>query len=325
DRVRPMPIRLRVVPTPIPGAAPSGGAPPAERAVEFADGVTEIRVGRRPDLELPLPDRALSALHARFVKVDDRWQVEDLGSTNGTRVDGQRLAPGTPRAVAPGAQVVVGQITFVFDGPVAPVVGAEGTATIARRLVGDLFAASPAMATPTLAVVGGVRAGAPLRLETLERRYLLGRAETCDLQLVSEEVSREHAEVVRLWDRVVVRDLGSKNGVRVNDAVVTDRRRLRDGDRIQIGPALLRLSDPTDRYLRDFEAHTEEQEDAEAEPPTATEPFDPAAAPVPAAAGAAEVAPPATGRLGGSRTAIAVAGAVLLIVGAVIAALAFGR
>ena len=35
---------------------------------------------------------------------------------------------------------------------------------------------------------------------------------------------------------------------------LVERRRLRDGDLIQIGPATLRLSDPADRYLRDFEA-----------------------------------------------------------------------
>ena len=262
-----MPLRLRMLPAPSPGAGPDQmPGPTAERAIELPDDTNEVRIGRRPDLELPLPYPALSGLHARLARVDGRWQIEDLGSTNGTRVDGERLAPRQPRPIAPGAQIVLGRITLVFDGTVAAVAGAERTATIARRLVSDLFGASSDMATPSLAIVGGVPAKPPLRLEATDHRYVAGRGETCDLQLVSEEISREHAEIVRLWDGVVVNDLGSKNGVRVNDVVLGERRRLRDGDLIQIGPATLRLSDPADRYLRDFEARapqvsgTEEQE-----------------------------------------------------------------
>ena len=78
----------------------TGARPTAERSIEFPDGTAEIRIGRRPDLELPLPYRALSALHARLVRADGRgWQIEDLGSTNGTRLDGERLTAERSRAV----------------------------------------------------------------------------------------------------------------------------------------------------------------------------------------------------------------------------------
>ncbi len=338
-----MPLRLRMLPAPSPGASPGQPAGPTEeRAIELGDDTNEVRIGRRPDLELPLPYPALSGLHAQLVRVDGRWQIEDLGSTNGTRVDGERLAPRQPRPIAPGAQIKLGQITLVFDGTVGAVAGAERTATIARRLVSDLFAASSDMAVPSLAVVGGVPAKPPLRLEAAERRYVAGRGETCDLQLLSEEISREHAEIIRLWDGVVVNDLGSKNGVRVNDVVVSGRRQLRDGDLIQIGPATLRLSDPADRYLRDFEAR------APRVPPTEDEAVRPPDAAAAAAAQPSEVATSAPPRplapstpaapsvtqrstdstrkqrARSSRTAIAVAAIVLIAIGAAIVALAFG-
>jgi pSer/pThr/pTyr-binding forkhead associated (FHA) protein len=339
-----MPLRLRMLPAPSPiaGLGQLTG-PTEERSIELPDDTNEVRIGRRPDLELPLPYPALSGLHAQLVRVDGRWQIEDLGSTNGTRVDGERLAPHQPRPIAPGAQIALGQVTLVFDGAVGAVAGAERTATIARRLVSDLFAASPDMAMPTVTIVGGVPTRPPLRLEVTDRRYVAGRGETCDLQLVSEEISREHAEIVRLWDGVVVGDLGSKNGVRVNDVGVLERRRLRDGDLIQLGPATLRLSDPADRYLREFEARAPQ-------PPQVPQTED-EAIPAPAASttpGPSEVAtaapsPPATTstpgtpsptqgsihaararRAGGSRTAIAVAAVVLIAIGAVIVTLAFG-
>jgi pSer/pThr/pTyr-binding forkhead associated (FHA) protein len=328
-----MPLRLRMIPAA--GQAGKDQGPSAERAIEFAEGTDEVRIGRRADVELPLPFPALSGLHARLTRSSDGWRIEDLGSTNGTRVDGERLAPGNPRPIAPGAQVVLGEVTLIFDGEVSPVLGAEGTATIARRLVSDLFAAAPGTATPTLSIVSGVPGRPALRLEDLERRYLAGRVETCDLQLLSDEISREHAAFVRRWDGVVVKDLGSKNGILVNEAPVVEQR-LHDGDLVRIGPALLRISDPADRYLRDFEGRAAPRaaEDGEAGGPSGAALSDlqqqgvPVAAPAidtrPLAEPAPPSLPPSARRSSGSRTAMAVGAVVLLIVGAVILILALG-
>ena len=332
-----MPVRLRLLPSPVASSGSSGGRGPTEaRSIDLPDDVAEIRIGRRPDLELPLPYPALSALHARLFRAEAGWQIEDLGSTNGTRVDGQRLPARAPREIGPGAQLTLGQVTLVFDGAVASGTGAERTATIAKRLVSDLFASSPDLAVPSLAITGGVPARAPLRLEVTDRRYLAGRSESCDLRLASEEISREHLEIVRQWDGVVVKDLGSKNGVLVNGALLTGPRRLRDGDTVQVGPALLRLSDPADRYLRDFEAlasknRDEAQDksgsgDVQETSEPGTEPLEPPAsepaAPAPAALSASARQP--TAQIGGSRTAIVIAALVLIVVGVVVAALVFG-
>jgi pSer/pThr/pTyr-binding forkhead associated (FHA) protein len=338
-----MPLRLRMLRAPSPGTGQLAG-PTEERAIELAEDAHEVRIGRRPDLELPLPYPALSGLHARLVQIDGRWQIEDLGSTNGTRVDGERLIPRQPRPIAAGAQITLGQITLAFDGTVGRIAGAEGTATIARRLVSDLFSASGDLATPSLSVVGGVPARPPLRLEATDRRYVAGRGETCDLQLVSEEISREHLEIFRRWDGVVVNDLGSKNGVRVNDVIVFEQRRLHDGDLIQVGPATLRLSDPADRYLREFEdrapqvPRTEDanEDDNVPAPEAATSATSSevandasvaAAAPLSSVAAVTPKTPTPTGASGcrgGSRTAMFVAAVVLVAIGAVIVALAFG-
>jgi pSer/pThr/pTyr-binding forkhead associated (FHA) protein len=331
-----MPLRLRLLPSPAgPSVTGGGRGPTVARSIELPDDTAEIRIGRRPDLELPLPYPALSALHARLLRTEGGWQVEDLGSTNGTRVDGERLAARAPRAIGPGAQLTLGQITLVFDGTVASGTGAERTATIAKRLVSDLFASSPDLTVPTLAIASGVPARAPLRLETTDRRYVAGRAETCDLRLASEEISREHLEIVRQWDGVVAKDLGSKNGVLVNGALLTEPRRLRDGDTVQVGPALLRLSDPADRYLREFESLAGKSQDKaqgksgdgevqEASSP-GTEPMEPPA-PEPAAAlvGLPSVARQPTAQVRGSRMAMVIAASVLIVVGVVVAALVFG-
>ena len=63
---------------------------------------------------------------------------------------------------------------------------------------------------------------------------LFGRHEECDIQLNSKKVSRRHCCVAQVHDYLVVRDLGSTNGVRINGARVVERK-LTPGDELQIG------------------------------------------------------------------------------------------
>jgi pSer/pThr/pTyr-binding forkhead associated (FHA) protein len=75
----------------------------------------------------------------------------------------------------------------------------------------------------------------------LQRPVLLvGRHQECDVRINSPKVSRRHCCLAMAYDRVLIRDLGSRNGVRVNGRVV-DESRLYDGDELAIGPFLFRL------------------------------------------------------------------------------------
>ncbi|ROR72909.1 FHA domain-containing protein FhaB/FipA [Bogoriella caseilytica] len=70
-------------------------------------GAATILVGRSPGCTLVLDDDYSSNRHARFFPQQDGWWIEDLGSTNGTMVDDQRIT--TAVQVPPGAQVRIGQ------------------------------------------------------------------------------------------------------------------------------------------------------------------------------------------------------------------------
>ena len=117
-----MPLRLRVIPPSSRQTAASGDA--VERAIDFDDGVGQIRIGRRADLELSLPFAPLSGVHARLVRASDsadkadRWLLEDLGSTNGTFVGGERLKPGVKLPVTAGTQIKFAEVKLIFDGHV---------------------------------------------------------------------------------------------------------------------------------------------------------------------------------------------------------------
>jgi DNA-binding winged helix-turn-helix (wHTH) protein len=83
------------------------------------------------------------------------------------------------------------------------------------------------------------------RIPLGEGEHLIGRDPAAAVRIDDSSVSRRHAHIVVRSDVAVIEDLDSKNGTCVNDVRITGRLKLRDGDRIQIGPAviLFRISD----------------------------------------------------------------------------------
>jgi pSer/pThr/pTyr-binding forkhead associated (FHA) protein len=69
---------------------------------------------------------------------------------------------------------------------------------------------------------------------------LIGRHLECDVRIDSPKISRRHCCVAIAYDRVVIRDLGSRNGVRVNGRLLEEAR-LQSGDELAIGPILFRF------------------------------------------------------------------------------------
>ena len=75
----------------------------------------EIVVGRADDATLDLKDDYASGHHARFYRDDESWIVADLGSTNGTIVNGMRIA--RPTRVGNGDVVRVGRTSLQVVEP----------------------------------------------------------------------------------------------------------------------------------------------------------------------------------------------------------------
>jgi pSer/pThr/pTyr-binding forkhead associated (FHA) protein len=139
------------------------------------------------------------------------------------------------------------------------------------------------------------RAGPPVMLEITQGqdrgrrkrfagvRLVIGRAAGCDLELSDQSVSRRHVELVYSEKGVVLRDLGSGNGTRVNGERVTERLLVHD-DEIALGQTRLRFVDEQERLRRLREEADREEQERKAREQAA-------AAPAPAPEG--EGAPPA--------------------------------
>lgn len=82
------------------------------------------RLGRWPDNDIVLPDRLVSRHHAQIRKVGNQYLLEDLESTNGTFVNGERITG--PHILQDGDTLQIAprfQLGFVDSGATAPIPG----------------------------------------------------------------------------------------------------------------------------------------------------------------------------------------------------------
>lgn len=77
---------------------------------------TSLVVGRQVGTDIVINDQQISRRHARFDLVNGTLIVNDLGSANGTKVNGQRLEANQSRPLAPGDTVQMGTTVLVVRG-----------------------------------------------------------------------------------------------------------------------------------------------------------------------------------------------------------------
>jgi pSer/pThr/pTyr-binding forkhead associated (FHA) protein len=87
---------------------------PRDRKGERYSVGEEVTVGRAATCSITIDDTYASQLHARLFQRDGALHVEDLGSTNGTYVNGRKVD--TPLPIKPGDKVKVGATVFEVDG-----------------------------------------------------------------------------------------------------------------------------------------------------------------------------------------------------------------
>lgn len=90
-------------------------------------GRSDVQSGFYPDMDLTLDggtEAGVSRSHAQIIFVNGNCLVEDLGSSNGTSVNGQRLAPRVPQLLSSRDKLQLGAIQIrveLLDEPPAPV------------------------------------------------------------------------------------------------------------------------------------------------------------------------------------------------------------
>ncbi|GIW10000.1 MAG: hypothetical protein KatS3mg061_1057 [Dehalococcoidia bacterium] len=167
------------------------------------------RVGRTPDNAIVLPHPVVSSRHGEFVALEGGLAFVDLGSRNGTRLNGKLLERGVPVLLAPGDQLQIGPVTLSLE----------------------------AVTTSQLVLEVQVPGAPPRQVEVLMLPFRLGRLPENDLVLDDPRVSGHHGELRAGAEGVVYVDLGSRNGTRLNGRTLPPQTEtpLADGDSLVLG------------------------------------------------------------------------------------------
>ena len=84
-----------------------------------------------------------------------------------------------------------------------------------------------------LKVIAGKSAGTEIPIT--KKRFLIGRAEQCNLRPKSDAISRNHCVILVKDQTVLIRDLNSRNGTVVNGEKISGDKELESGDHLQLG------------------------------------------------------------------------------------------
>ena len=177
---------------------------------ELRDGATLV-VGRAPTSDIPVIDPTISRRHAEIQSGDDGVQVRDLGSSNGTFVNGTRIETGTVRA---GDTLTFGKVGFrlqpVVEVPTvpAPIAAAPAGATIVRQLpMKDPNAALAALGTDRAAPTSIQESVSALDKSRQKLAKLLevskGLGKAADIDALLEKIV-EYAYQILEVDRVAI-------------------------------------------------------------------------------------------------------------------------
>jgi predicted component of type VI protein secretion system len=206
-----------------------------------------IRVGREMGLEVVIDNVAVSRHQAELRLQDEQWFVRDLGSGNGTFLNGRPLSGMAP--IKRGDEISVGKISLFFDHvPTEPApllyVPRTGYAEPGRTLVMRPEELARLRAT----IVEKRRAHLRWQADGKEGTFgladgavVIGRGEDCDLR-VAGRGPRHHLHISRAGLQYEVRNTSWWYRMRVNNAP-TRRATLRDGDEITIGGLRLTFKD----------------------------------------------------------------------------------
>jgi hypothetical protein len=206
-----------------------------------------IRIGRGESMDVLIDNVSVSRRQAEMREENGAWMLRDLGSSNGTFLNGHRLT--ADQALRPGDEISFGKFSILFERTLAEPVSAEAPPPRGSVEAGGTLHLRPEE-IERLQRGAAQKRHAQLQWEAGGERgtyylegagALVGRTELCDLR-VPTGGPRQHVLLLRGASGFEVRNLARWRRMRVSGQV-TGRALLKSGDTIEISGLRLTFMD----------------------------------------------------------------------------------
>lgn len=185
--------------------------------IEITHWETSIGKSKANDVILPLP--AVSRFHAVIAKKTKDWVVTDTFSKNGVFVNGEKIE--AKAVIEDGDVIKIGSVELKFEC-------AEAISSQTKKEI-----RKTASKTVAYAVLVDVKTHKPVYLKRND--VLIGRGEQCDIRILSEAVSSEHARIYKTTRGWALCDLDSHNGTKLNGRYLNQTQLIFDEDTVTFG------------------------------------------------------------------------------------------
>jgi len=214
---------------------------------KFLLGQGKVVIGRSPECDITIDNPAVSRKHTSIGYETGGYVLNDLGSSNGTFLNGERVT--APAALKPGDVVGVAKFELQFqDSPqseVQKVIGGaddlEATMMVDAEKMAKAFQSAPADMAPA---ASGPRKLVVLKGEANVKEFVIerdvvtiGKADTCDLVIKGFFLDKIEATLTQKDDKFHLLPMGG--GVKYNNQKLAKEQALKIGDTFSIGKTIV--------------------------------------------------------------------------------------
>lgn len=184
---------------------------------------TSIGKSRSNDITLAFPQ--INRFHAVISKKRKEWIIADTSvKANGVLINGEKIDG--RQAIENGDIITIGsvELKFVCD---------EALSSQSKQQLRNAVSTDNQASNITYGVLVDVKTKRPIYLR--KKDVLIGRGSGCDIQIMSEMVSLNHARIYQTSRGMAISDLDSHNGTKLNGRYINQPQLIFDEDMLTFG------------------------------------------------------------------------------------------
>ena len=233
----------------------------------------EVSVGRSESNSIVLDDAGVSRTHIIIFPDAKDFYIKDIGSGNGTLLNGRKLPKNEKYILRHNDLIGIEDFDLKFvmidemlNESLNDITDSD---VLEVKLLRKVLKALDRETIPSIEVLNGTAEGKKIFLTDDINELAIGRDPMCEFQIEEYVISRRHARIIKKWGGIIIEDLGSKNGVYVNNRKVKEEF-LHDGDRIALGTIVMIFRNPKEVNIDEIRSNIEKERQLTS-PPVAEE------------------------------------------------------